>query len=230
MRDAVVCIPWRDSGEPHRQLALDYALVWWKRHGFSYAVAGPPGGPDMPFNISAARNNAARIAQTVQANVLIFADADTVPGDAAVIHEAVREALWVPGAIYPHDRYWQLTASGTKDVLDGKRIISHVGTEGPPNRVSVSGVVVMSVESWEMAGGWDERFVGWGNEDVAMSLIARDVHGRALRMRGDVYHLWHPRSGYPETTTGADRDLIAAYRAAAVEGPHALRKLRGLGG
>jgi hypothetical protein len=56
------------------------------------------------------------------------------------------------------------------------------------------------------------------------------VLGRALRMRGDVYHLWHPRSGYPETTTGADRDLIAAYRAAAVEGPHALRKLRGLDG
>lgn len=224
--NVAVCIPFWDSGCPHRNAALGYVTAWWYRHGFTVSLS--EGDPHTPFNISEARNHGARFGAKCGADVLIFADADTIP-QIEVVQQAIYEARICPGVIYPHDRYWSLIQADTAAVLDGTLICGQFGVFGKPNRVSVSGVVVCTVASWEAIGGWDEEFTGWGNEDTAFALMARDVLGRALRMRGHVWHLWHPRDvGYPTIKPQADADRIAAYRAAAIEGPHALRALRGL--
>jgi GT2 family glycosyltransferase len=46
---------------------------------------------------------------------------------------------------------------------------------------------------WERLGGFDERFVGWGWEDVAFSLAAQTLGGGMHRVAGTAWHLWHPQ-------------------------------------
>lgn len=236
--NAVVCIPWRDTGCPHRRAAFDYVYKWWRGRGYGIVVSGgldhePPYGP---FNLSAVRNHAAEIAvDDLDADVLIFADADTIP-EIGAVDRAIVEAWICPGVIYPHDHYWVLTQQATSSVLAGftPKVPpnyprwSPADFAGEPNRVSVAGVIVCTVASWEAVGRFDERFEGWGGEDVAFSLMARDVLGRAYRFPGNVWHLWHPRDAYTTSTTREDLDLLAAYRYAAAQGPHALRALRSL--
>lgn len=229
MSDVVVCIPWQDSGEPARQAALDYVTTWWSAQGFPWVTAGTPGRA--PFNLSASRNAAAEVARTVGAKVLIFADADTIPGARGPIIEAVYQARMCPGAVYPHDHYWSLTERATRHVIEhgitGEALHAQ-GVEGRPYRTSVAGVIVTTVDSWEAAGRWDTAFQSWGGEDVAFALMARDVLGRALRMSGHLFHLWHPRTGYPATEADADDARTEMYANAALQGPHALRALRKL--
>ena len=54
-------------------------------------------------------------------------------------------------------------------------------------------------ELWDEIGGFDERFQGWGFEDLCFMHAAGQV-GSVNRVPGIVYHLWHPR---PE---GGDAD------------------------
>lgn len=238
---AVVCIPWRTSlRNDERVRNFAYVMSWWQWHDFAVVVADGD-NDDGTFNISKARNRAAEVAAAdFDADVLVFADADTLPGGAITqpiltarqqVLDAADAARRTPGVIYPHDHYWSLTREAS-----AKRLAMHpmldstlgVADAPPPNRVSVSGLVVCSVDSWRALGGWDERFTGWGNEDVAFAILARDVLGRALRTRGHVLHLWHERDSYTQSTAARDHELIDRYRQAALVGPHALRALRGL--
>jgi hypothetical protein len=61
-------------------------------------------------------------------------------------------------------------------------------------------------------GGFDERFVGWGFEDMAFQATIVGLYGHE-RIEGDVYHLWHDRS-----TPGDGRAAKAAgeYTAEAI--------------
>ena len=57
-----------------------------------------------------------------------------------------------------------------------------------------SSCVVIPRSVWEITGGFDERFVGWGQEDVAFIQAARLLVGPIERVDGFVWHLWHPKS------------------------------------
>ena len=40
--------------------------------------------------------------------------------------------------------------------------------------------------------GYDERFIGWGFEDVAFQISMTTLIGEQSRIEGNLYHLWHP--------------------------------------
>lgn len=46
---------------------------------------------------------------------------------------------------------------------------------------------------WDRLGGFDERFRGWGFEDMAFQSASVGLIGHE-RVEGDLFHLWHPRS------------------------------------
>lgn len=67
----------------------------------------------------------------------------------------------------------------------------------------------------------DERFRGWGHEDVAFTCAAKVLYGMPAITKGFSYHLWHPRLG----RSGRDRwsgqdspytnlELVRPYQAA----------------
>ena len=73
------------------------------------------------------------------------------------------------------------------------------------NPISWSCCIVFPRPVWDDLGGFDERFEGWGFEDMALQSVVVGLYGHE-RIEGDVYHLYHPRSeerivaGHPATT------------------------------
>ena len=55
-----------------------------------------------------------------------------------------------------------------------------------------SSAVVVTRKTWDAVGGFDERFVGWGWEDVAFRCAVETVTGRELtKIASTCWHLFH---------------------------------------
>jgi len=61
------------------------------------------------------------------------------------------------------------------------------------NPLSWSCFIVMPRAVFDDMGGFDERFQGWGFEDMAFQSVVAGQYGYE-RIPGDIIHLWHPRS------------------------------------
>lgn len=214
MTRAVVLVPWR-AGDPHRDASWAYVLARWTGLGLPIVTGDTPG----PFSRAGARNAAAELAGAW--DVAIFVDADTVVRDAGPIRAAIVEAAATGRIIVPHEEYVALSARGTVLVLAGdragwRRILRRVA--GAP-----LGVLVIPRSAWETLGGFDERFAGWGGEDVAFARAARTLVGFDRRP-GQIWHLWHPRDPSKPRYIAAPNPLAARYRDA-IGKPAAMRAL-----
>lgn len=73
------------------------------------------------------------------------------------------------------------------------------------NPLSWSCCIAIPRAIWDGIGGFDERFRGWGFEDMAFQSLVVSLYGHE-RIEGDVLNLWHPRSserivkGQPRST------------------------------
>jgi hypothetical protein len=148
----------------------------------------------VPFCKTIAINRAAAQAS---GNVFYILDADSwVPA------WQVREAhAWVDSVAWakPWSMKYKLGPEATATVLRGgwdgtfrdewRRELEHRGgyIPAPP--------LVVSRAAFEAVGGMDERFKGWGSEDVAFSQALSALFGRPKIIRGNCVHLHHPRIG-----------------------------------
>ncbi len=143
------------------------------------------------LNRSANRNLLAAQAQT---DLLAFIDAD-----AATNIEAMRSAVELARTATPWVKF-----SGVHWVT--KEWANHLIRRGPHCKLSVPAhglyttshtlcglVFLMRRAVLESVSGWDERFVGWGEEDLAMTKALECLFGPTVRVPHYVYHLWHPR-------------------------------------
>ena len=173
-----------------------------------------------PFNKSWGFNVAAR--QTARP-ILMFADADVVVGSS--LESAIELCRNGVDAAKPYRRIVDLTADESRRVRNGDwTFVPQRPAQALPNReaqqefvVFGGGVFVIGRGPYLTLGGFDERFVGWGGEDDAMTIKLRRV-GMRLAECGErpALHLWHPREA--ETTHAqphyaANRQLLAYYAA-----------------
>jgi len=56
--------------------------------------------------------------------------------------------------------------------------------------VNVSGIQMISRDSYYKIGGYDPQFVGWGPEDLAFFYKANKILG-VIKLDGQVFHLYH---------------------------------------
>jgi hypothetical protein len=201
--------PWRDRLWGYVREHLASQVDWPVFEGFDEAGA---------FNRSAAINAAARRPW----RYAVILDADTVPERRnlfACVESARRGCLGLA-----HDEFRSLTRQGTRAVLRGQ-----VRPEDAPVRWvrerTKSSCLCVSRELWEEAGGFDERFQGWGFEDAAFFAACQALAG-VERAPGPVHHLWHPRS--PEKDPASpdylrNRELAGLYKQA--RGAVAMREL-----
>jgi len=133
--------------------------------------------------------------------VLGFGDADLLLDRAALMsfYERCRSEFQ---AVKPYDELVDLTREESLSVLEGNCKISVNRPLGLPNRESIGeyvsfcgGLFLMQRDLYEQLGGFDERFVGWGGEDDAMTVkLHRFVQRRGVAQNQVAYHLWHERN------------------------------------
>lgn len=137
-----------------------------------------------PFSCGTARNRAA----VGEWDVAFILDADIVLAHPRQALEAVQEATRGKGYVVCHNHLAMLDEESTNRVLAGQWPQRQSEMEAHENWTTGFAI---TRELWEEAGGYDERFIGNGGQDVAFFAAAGGLGGR-LRGRGRVYHLWHP--------------------------------------
>lgn len=225
MSDAVVVIAYRDMGCPHRRASAAYVQDWYTRHG--YPVVVEAGQSDVTFTRASAINTAIR---ATDAAVIVQSDPDSLIPDPDRLAAAVQRAADADGLVIPHDRYLYLSETATAAVLADRLDLAETGP-GDCDEYGPDGsgnVVVFSRQTWERAGGFDERFGIRSGDDAAFRYACDSFFGPSRRLEGDVLHLYHPR--LTEYEPGGDHyaaqfALLATYRDAAAKGPAAVRRL-----
>ncbi|WP_293954237.1 galactosyltransferase-related protein [uncultured Corynebacterium sp.] len=191
-----------------RQAHVDMQLAGLKRWAPNTPHYHAPLGEDR--NLARARNHAATMALEGGAELLIFLDADCIPGP-FLIKRYVEEARQWPGEIlcgpvtylgppgpegYDLDELERLTnPHPARPNLPADE--SRHGTEEEWNLFwSLS--FALSAATWLESGGFDENYVGYGAEDTDFAYRLH-TQGRNLRWVGGAhaYHQWHAVSSPP---------------------------------
>ena len=154
--------------------------------------------------------------QACDAEVLVIADADCVVRKAE-LRWAIAQAK-SHGWASPHSKVYRLDEATSAEFRRlGRLPANPVLVRKPTNAVPAGGIVVIRRDAYDTVGGFDPRFVGWGGEDSALSLMlgrlvypfAHDGEERPL------WHLWHPPAETWNRPSMATRELARAYRRAA---------------
>lgn len=201
-------------GEDERARNWKWLEKYWRTNlpGAEIIVGEDPGaGAGMPFSKSVAVNDAV---EKAHGDILVVVDADVcvpVPSVMECVIE-IRTArkkgyrLW----FMPYRRVFRLSrAASTALIESGPK--DGVWIDAPPhegdfvNHGKYGGVPAVLVAHWfgamvqimpreafELVGGWDPRFRGWGGEDRAAMQAMDAVYWPHKTIPGYVLHIWHP--------------------------------------
>lgn len=209
-RGISLLVPFRSDSE-HR------TRVWaWLRRYWQNELPGAEivmGDDDsVPFSKTAAVNKAF---SSAKGDIIVILDADCyLPGSvildcSANIREArrSRKKLWY----IPYRRFYRLTEAATLRILDSDPARPFSFGDPPPPRMTEpvrnsnyghwfgALVQIMPSEAFTAAGGMDERFAGWGGEDVSFMNAVDTLYGPHRTTPNGVQHLWHPHIGVEHT-------------------------------
>lgn len=198
--NVAVCMPWRPT--PDRIAAHDRCVKYWSDNGFQ--VFESDSRPDRGWLCNEARNNAVRQAMSQgKAEIVVIADADTLPDNISQVHDAI-DAIRNGKAdiVWAFDVYRHIPGRyvDTEDL--SRATIDKEYRHGSPG-----GIIVADAEKFWEIGGFDEKFErgAWGFDDEAFMLTARTLLTTA-RLSGVIWSFNH---GVSEYVTGS-RDLSDA--------------------
>lgn len=186
----------------------------WVRH--QYEQMGWPiregHHDDGPFNCSAAFARAADCEWDVA--ITTASDCYVAP---VQLRAAVALACDTGKLVRAFDRFYYLSEEGTAEVLKGYE--ADFADLALWSDDIGSGPAAITRELWDRVGGRDQRFKGWGYEDVAFRAACDALAGED-RVPGPNFHLWHPESPEREETPelAANRLLYLEYLDAAKDG------------
>lgn len=171
-------------------------------------VISVPPGPN-GFRLAAARNRGANAAISNGATLLVFLDADCVPGP-YLLPRYLQAAREYPGAVLcgPVTYLPEDFAMATSADLSGATR-PHPGRPAPADGATVVATedeyalfwslsFALTAQLWATAGGFDEQYQGYGAEDTDFAWKLRSL-GIPIRWVGgaDAYHQYHPTSTPP---------------------------------
>lgn len=199
-------VPFR-ADTPARTEALRWLRKYWKCAlpeaefivGFSQRDV---------FCKTEAFNNAARKARgkvLVLLDADAYIDADTINLCADRILEELDNHLW----FVPYRRLYRLTKAATDLILESDPCDPLLVSDPPPlgwveeDHMDKAGyghrygamVMIIPREALDVIGCFDERFQGWGGEDVALLRALDTLYGKHKTINGPVFHFWHQKIG-----------------------------------
>lgn len=204
--DVSVIVPFDSKGCEHREAAHRYVTGWYRQQHPTWEIieAGCDG------DWSKGRALADGVARATH-EVLVIADADSIT-EPEVLNEAViRVAAGAPWVV-PHKMVYRLSRAHTARVYAGRKPSTGGTSRSPYTGVLGGGITVLTRAAWNTVGGIDERFIGWGGEDLAFGWALETLCGPPVRLSAPLFHLWHPqevkgahRRGSPESEALAGR-------------------------
>lgn len=183
-----VLIPWR-GGDPQREKIAEWVFARWRDVPFVDLCVGEDDYNGQPFNRSRALNRARSQAQT---DTLVIFDADTVPDPDSLrlIAPRLQEHPWC--TLFDSIEYLTPEATGRVVTLD------HIPKCRPQDILHPApgcmGIMAMSPHVWDVVGGFDEQFIGWGWEDTSFRQTLRALWGWSVDAPPlSCLSLWHAR-------------------------------------
>ena len=197
---AAICVPWR-GGKASRERLWDMLRPHYE--AMPWPVYLGDSQPDLPFNRSQARNEAAAKARAdIDPDVYLFVDADTfIREDALMLAATFAHAN--RGAAFAATTFLSMNPN-TGETEDRRTVISLP--------YMPSGNIAISREALDRVGGWDERFDGWGWEDGALAMLLYHT-GPLVNMPGTMVTFEHTRTEGEDPATVMSRgrpDVITA--------------------
>jgi glycosyltransferase involved in cell wall biosynthesis len=206
--NVAVLIPYRPVDE-HRELNFECVRKQYDTIGWP-VIAGD--GPDPTFSRSAAINNAAEYAK--DADVLLITDGDLLLHNSYQAVEATVRAQEHNAYVAVYSLLRVLDWEGTRIVRGGgvppeSEVIEEIG-------LTWGGCFAVTRALFDEVGGFDERFAGWGHQDIAF-MVSCSTLQQKMRVPGGAWHLrhnsvWDSRADNPDDA--ADGLLGQRYLAA----------------
>lgn len=140
---------------------------------------------------------------------LLFADADMLMSAASLnaITEAMNQGI---DAVNPYDVLIDLSQQETQQLLEQSADLNISRSTEDLNRKSLGqhppfcgGVFAITRTLYQLTGGMDERFEGWGGEDDAMSKRVTFFSSTMTTLSSTAYHLWHEDDEHVTNHTSA---------------------------
>lgn len=229
MTRAVLLVPFRGDGAQRDRLWAWCEARWRALMPELEIVVGEDPLPaPAPFSRAAALNDAARKAGDWDFGVVIDADVFIDPD---AVRAGLARAAEIGKVVWPFQRWNGLTraatdlllASGGSSTAADLRVVDQGAIERT-NPISWSCCIVVPRAVWDDVGGFDERFRGWGWEDMAFQSVVCGLYGHD-RLDGDLFALWHPRADERIKTGRPEHPAYIANRMLGRRYMYALRVL-----
>jgi glycosyltransferase involved in cell wall biosynthesis len=211
-RGISIVIPFRAPNVPDERVRnINWLKHYWSTHlPGAEVIVGEDEDYCRAFSKSVAVNNGVKKSK---GDVLVIVDADGYLPIEQVLYCAkeIRDArkrghrLW----FMPYRKFYRLSNAATlrlinSDIRKPYQFPEEVSSEdilnlsdANPNIAHRYGALIQILprEAFEIVGGWDERFRGWGGEDHAAMRATDTLYAPHKTLPTPVYHLWHPMLG-----------------------------------
>jgi hypothetical protein len=196
-------VPFR-ADSPHRTRVWQWLMRYWK-HELPEAELIVCTDDSRPFCKTAALN---RGFEKANGDIIVLLDADcyirgqVIRDCAGKIRSSRRRGI--PLWYVPYRRFYRLSETASRQLLasdpaDPVRFPdppAHDDVEQPETASAGHWwgalIQIMPREAFAETGGMDERFRGWGGEDVSFMIATDTLYGKHKTSNNPVCHVWHP--------------------------------------
>jgi hypothetical protein len=213
--DLLVAVPWARTAS-EREAALGWVVRQWASIGYVGLRLGLGLTDDGQWCKAFGVANAIR---DQPGDILVVTDADVWCDGVVEAIQRVRDGA--PWAI-PHIKVRRLNPEATTDVLAGREphegmLLAHQvepSLAGYPHPGAMGGGIVVCRRDVYDACPLDPRFVGWGQEDESWGMALQCLYGPPVRLKHDLWHLWHPPADPQRQGNPAGHALYRRYQKA----------------
>lgn len=182
----------------------------WFKYGYEPIVMDDGRTGSAQFNRSAAYNRG--VEESANADMLVFSESDMLI-DCDQLDAAIDLAAATPGLVIPFSEFRALSRGDSEWIRVHMVDPADCATSTVRGyRGSIGAINVLSRETYDLIGRWDEAFEGAWFDDDAMKIAFDVCAGPTRWVDGPAYHLYHESGGRGDHLSESDRRATSRNR------------------